>query len=380
LTHFPRTLHCCSPEAQRQRVRALTMALFGAVAATSVQRYIWTRSRNQEWWDWDVRGFTDTEFIHNFRMSRQTLEYLCQRLSARMLRQDTHLRQSIPVSKRVGIGLYWLATGACYRTMSNLFGVAKSTVCSIVHEFCFAVRYVLMPEYIKWPRGDDLIQVIEGFRQRWGFPQCAAAIDESHIPITAPEDNHCNYFNCKGWHSVILQGVVDHQFWQAYYDLVHDARVLKNSEIYTMAERGELFPPVKIMGVEVPVMLLGDPAYPLRSWLLKGYADTETLTEEQQYFNQRHSRARMTVEFVFGRLKGRWRCLGKRLDVDIHTVPTIIAACCTLHNVCEKHGEAYNETDKTDLRDSRGTEGGILPDVQPIRIREVLTQFFHSQR
>lgn len=134
------------------------------------------------------------------------------------------------------------------------------------------------------------------------------------------------------------------------------------------------------MGVEVPVMLLGDPAYPLRSWLLKGYADTGTLTEEQQYFNQRHSRARMTVECAFGRLKGRWRCLGKRLDVDIHTVPTIIAACCTLHNVCEKHGEAYNETDNADLRDSRGTEGGILPDVQPIRIREVLTQFFHSQR
>ncbi|KAL3993063.1 mannosyl-oligosaccharide glucosidase [Sarotherodon galilaeus] len=312
----------------------------------NTQRYIWTRSRNQEWWDWDVRGFTDTEFIHNFRMSRQTFEYLCQHLSARMLRQDTHLRQSIPVSKRVGIGLYWLATGACYRTMSNLFGVAKSTVCSIVHEFCFAVRYVLMPEYIKWPRGDDLIQVIEGFRQRWGFPQCAGAIDGSHIPITAPEDNHCDYFNRKGWHSVILQGVVTEE----------------------------------IMGVEVPVMLLGDPAYPLRSWLLKGYADTGTLTEEQQYFNERHSRARMTVECAFGRLKGRWRCLGKRLDVDIHTVPTIIAACCTLHNVCEKHGEAYNETDKTDLCDSRGTEGGILPDVQPIRIREVLTQFFHSQR
>ncbi|KAL4006450.1 nuclease HARBI1 [Sarotherodon galilaeus] len=319
---------------------------YSSVAATSVQRYIWTRSRNQEWWDWDVRGFTDTEFIHNFRMSRQTFEYLCQLLSARMLRQDTHLRQSIPVSKRVGIGLYWLATGACYRTMSNLFGVAKSTVCSIVHEFCFAVRYVLMPEYIKWPRGDDLIQVIEGFRQRWGFPQCAGAIDGSHIPITAPEDNHCDYFNRKGWHSVILQGVVTEE----------------------------------IMGVEVPVMLLGDPAYPLRSWLLKGYADTGTLTEEQQYFNQRHSRARMTVECAFGRLKGRWRCLGKRLDVDIHTVPTIIAACCTLHNVCEKHGEAYNETDNADLRDSRGTEGGILPDVQPIRIREVLTQFFHNQR
>lgn len=123
------------------------------------------------------------------------------------------------------------------------------------------------------------------------------------------------------------------------------------------------------MGVEVPIMLLGDPAYPLQSWLLKRYTDTGTLTEEQQYFNQRHSRARMTVECAFG----------KRLDVDIHTVPTIISACCTLHNVCEKHGEVYNDIDVAVLDLSRGSEGGVLPDFQPPRIREALIHFFHHE-
>ncbi|XP_039537910.1 protein ANTAGONIST OF LIKE HETEROCHROMATIN PROTEIN 1-like [Pimephales promelas] len=105
-----------------------------------------------------------------------------------------------------------------------------------------------MPHYIKLPKGDDLKEVCEGFRQRWGFPQCGGAIDGSHIPIIAPEDNHAEYFNRKGWHSVLLQGVMDHRFcftniYAGWPGSVHDARVLRNFHVYSLAEKGELFPP-----------------------------------------------------------------------------------------------------------------------------------------
>ncbi|KAL7874886.1 hypothetical protein SRHO_G00058560 [Serrasalmus rhombeus] len=108
------------------------------------------------------------------------------------------MRRTTSLRKRVGASLYWLATGVGYHTLSNLFGIGKASVCLIIRDFCKAVHYVLMPDYISLPQ-----DIFRGFRTRWGF----------HIPIIAPENNHCDYFNRKGHHSVRLQGLVDHQFW-----------------------------------------------------------------------------------------------------------------------------------------------------------------------
>ena len=51
----------------------------------------------------------------------------------------------------------------------------------------------------------------------------------------------------------------------------------------------------------------------------------------------------MMVENAFGRLKGRWRGLMKRCDMTISEVPTIVAACCVLHNICEMNKDGYDE-------------------------------------
>ena len=122
---------------------------------------------------------------------------------------------------------------------------------------------------------------------------------------------------------------------------VHDARVFVNSSCFRKGCNGTLFPdwPITLTGVKVPLLLLGDPAYPLLPWLMKPYLDNASTTPQERHFNHRLSRARMVVESSFGCLKGRWRCLLKQLDLQTSNIPNVVASCVVLHNMCEIYGD-----------------------------------------
>jgi hypothetical protein len=87
----------------------------------------------------------------------------------------------------------------------------------------------------------------------------------------------------------------------------HNAFVLRNSPIFQSAEERTLLPDSTELfnTVDVPLLLIGDPAYLLKRWLMKVFPNVAGLNERQKKFNYRLFRARMTVECAFGRLKGR---------------------------------------------------------------------------
>ena len=75
--------------------------------------------------------------------------------------------------------------GNVHQLTGHIFGVAKAT---IVHEVCDAIMQVLMKKYIKFPSGNQLTEVLNGFERCHSFPQCVGAVDGTHIEILAPED------------------------------------------------------------------------------------------------------------------------------------------------------------------------------------------------
>ncbi|KAL1250552.1 hypothetical protein QQF64_018348 [Cirrhinus molitorella] len=205
------------------------LGLLAGVQGSLQTPSVWTFNRASKWWDVIVPSFTNTQWLENFRMSEETFIHLCNKLRPVMERRDTNFHVCVPLKKRVAIVLWKLATSAEYRSVGHIFGVSITTVCRCVWDLCAAAETLLVPEQIRYPDQEKFKEMTTDIENRWGLPNCIGAIDGSHIPIIAPEEYHCDYFNRKGWHSIILQGVVDGKglFWNVFTGLpgsLHDAR------------------------------------------------------------------------------------------------------------------------------------------------------------
>ena len=374
-------------EDQEEESTAVVTALAVDLLLTrsAQRRSVWARSRSQAFTA-VISAWDDLEWKRNFRVSRTTFRHLCNELRTK-LQHDSTLQETVTV-KRVDIALWRLGTNIEFRNISHLFGVGLSTACNIVHEVCKAIVDSLLDRYIKIPVGNYATEIVTDFEEKWGFPQCFGAVDGSHIPIIPPCDCPTDYYNRKGFHSIVLQGLVDHQYrflnvYVGWPGSVHDAQILANSEVFAKGAAGTLAPnSIRVFaGVPVQVVILGDPAYPLLPWLIKPYPGTGLSTKEKKV-NTKLSRTRVVVECAFGRLKGRWRSLLKRNDVRIDHMTTLVTACCILHNMCEVHQDSFNAQwldDEVQASCSSSSAASTIPSsATAISIRNALCDYIDS--
>lgn len=120
-------------------------------------------------------------------MSRATFEFIFRLVGPAIARQNTRMRDAVPVGKRVAVSLWRLATGECYRSRGLMIGLAKPTVVMCYHDFVEAICR-LQDDFIKFPSTRaEIGRKIEGFSEKSKFPNVVEAIDGSHIPTRAPK-------------------------------------------------------------------------------------------------------------------------------------------------------------------------------------------------
>lgn len=66
-------------------------------------------------------------------------------------------------------------------------------------------------------------------------------------------------------------------------------------------------------------------------------------TPREQYFGYKLCSARNVIECSFGRLKARFACLKRAMDINIDDLPLVIYACFVLNNYCELNNEYVHD-------------------------------------
>lgn len=110
----------------------------------------------------------------------------------------------------------------------------------------------------------------------------------------------------------------------------------------------------------------------------------DTLQEPRQFvkettsLNNKLSQTRIVVENSFGRLKGQWHYLLKRLDCKTDRVPVMVGACCVIHNTFEINNEELNEDwlDNKNLQLVKLAPARMADERQAVAIRNALCDSF----
>ena len=180
---------------------------------------------------------------------------------------------------------------------------------------------------------------------------------DSVLTICPDSDSKVDYYSRKQKYTVKTRAVVGADL--VFLDIapgfpgsVRNARVLRSTSLFSQAGRRDILdsPQELINRLLVRPLILGEGTYPPTTWEVKPYSFNLNLSEKEGSFNKHLSSARVTVERVFGVLKGRLRCLLKRFDNDLESVSSKIITCCALHNICQQnHNNSIDDDDVLEM-------------------------------
>lgn len=161
-----------------------------------------------------------------------------------------------------------------------------------------------------------------------------------HVALQAPKNAGSDFYNYKGFHSVVLMAMCDAKYRLTIVDIGAAGRE-SDGGVFSRSPFGQMFISEQLgipecanlpgTDVTVPFVAVADAAFPLRTNLMKPYGGKK-LSAEQQIFNYRLSRCRRCIENTFGIMAARWRILRRSMVCNPERAVSYVKAICVLHN------------------------------------------------
>ena len=242
-----------------------------------------TVDKYSQHWEVECVDMPDLEFYKRFRMTRPTFKKLLSLIEVQ-ISPETEVVESIPADKRLAIALRYLATGGDTNLLGDTFGTSKEAVRKIVSLVCNAISDCsTLQELVEFPETEnDFETIAKRFFDRWQFPNCVGAVDDTHIPINKPnkKDDPPSYFDYKKDYSIHLQAVCGADTRILFFHIGapgknNDGGVMEMSGLKQLLASGAI--PAKFH-------LVGDPAFPLHINLMTRFPGIQ-LTPFQSRYN-----------------------------------------------------------------------------------------------
>ena len=227
----------------------------------------------------DLRSMDEERHFQFFRMSKERYNDLLRRLKEKLTFGKNH-RYPISADERLVLTLRYLAHGDAQQNLAITGRYGKSTVNQIIYHTCRAIWDTLSSEFLSFPDKQKWKEIANDFWKYWNYPHCLGAIDGKHIAIKAPANAGSDYYNYKGFNSIVLLAVVDATYSFVMVDIgaygrQSDGDVLANSVFGKRLKAGTLDLPAPSAqpGSEQisPYVFVGDEAFPLKENMMRPY-------------------------------------------------------------------------------------------------------------
>ena len=219
----------------------------------------------------------------------------------------------------------------------------------LYYNTCEALWTVLQPRHMSIPTEEVWLDIAKVW-QRWDFPHCIGTIDGKHVNIKAPNGSGSDFFNYKKFFSIVMMVVSDTRYHVILLDVGesghnNDAGIFGRSDIGISLTENTLNIPdkMRVPGVLstttpgvlqnrpiLPYVIVGDEAFPLKTYLMRPYSGNN-LETVKRIFNYHLSRARRIVGKVFGILAVRFRFYLRMMFANPETIKAMVKATCELH-------------------------------------------------